>query len=411
MKNRKWYEWLLALVFAAMVGLCLALNMTGGQKEGMANLLVNVGMFVIVAAIFLSCDLGKFRPTDDLTADLDRMTAKIKSDALNSHDYLWDQYSAQEDGPFTDPRLKTLYQDYVFELKRIAASGKPYCKTTIENYINGDLVDTVLHRNQLNQVAGALTGLGILGTFIGLSLGLQNFNTGSTAQITGSIAPLMDGIKVAFHTSIYGMIFSLVFNYVYKRRIYDAEESVKEFTAAWRKYVIPDTEDDAMNRLIEVNEQQLAAFNTMGERMSKEIAAQMDPNFEKLGKLISDFEAVATEEQKDALRRIVNEFTAEMNRSLNDAFTKTAKTVDDQYRMQQMSAEEMQKFYKQVSDVNEEMQKELTSLQMQTENNLLMKKEWVNDMQAVVDACVAAAQSVDSLKEEVERFSKSRRRI
>ena len=78
---------------------------------------------------------------------------------------------------------------------------------------------------------------------------------------------------------------------------------------------------------------------------------------------------------------------------------------------EQMSAEEMQKFYKQVSDVNEEMQKELTSLQMQTENNLLMKKEWVNDMQAVVDVCAAAAQSVDSLKEEVERFSKSRRRI
>ena len=411
MKNRKWYEWLLAVVFAAMVGLCIALNMTGGQKESLANLIVNGGMFVIVAIMFLSCDLGKFTPLDSLTGDLDRMTEKIRSDALNSHEYLWEQYSAQEDGPFTNPKLKSLYQDYTFELKRIAESGKPYCKTSIENYINSDLIDTVLHRNQLNQVAGALTGLGILGTFIGLSLGLQNFNTGSTAQITGSIAPLMDGIKVAFHTSIYGMIFSLVFNYVYKRRIYDAEESVKEFTASWRKYVLPDTEDDAVNRLIEVNEQQLAAFNSMGERMSKEIAAQMDPNFAKLGKLITDFEAVATEEQKDALRRIVNEFTAEMNRSLSDAFTKTAKTVDDQYRLQQQSADEIQKFYRQIADVNEEMQKELTSLQMQTENNLLLKKEWVNDMQAVVDACAAAAQSVDSLKEEVERFSKSRRKI
>ena len=63
---------------------------------------------------------------------------------------------------------------------------RPYYKCDIEEYINFNLIDTVIHRNRMNQVAGVMTGLGILGTFIGLSIGLQSFNTGSTAEITNS---------------------------------------------------------------------------------------------------------------------------------------------------------------------------------------------------------------------------------
>ena len=48
MQNRRWYEWLLTLTYIAMVGLCVGLNLTTGQKEGMANLIVNAVMFLIV---------------------------------------------------------------------------------------------------------------------------------------------------------------------------------------------------------------------------------------------------------------------------------------------------------------------------------------------------------------------------
>ena len=121
------------------------------------------------------------------------------------------------------------YQDYQYELERIVHTDKTYYKCDIEDYIGFDLIDSTIHRDRLNQVAGVMTGLGILGTFIGLSLGLQSFNTGTTAEITNSIAPLMGGIKVAFHTSIYGMVFSLVFNYIYKRRLDDAENALNYF--------------------------------------------------------------------------------------------------------------------------------------------------------------------------------------
>ena len=51
-----------------------------------------------------------------------------------------------------------------------------------------------------------LTTLGILGTFVGITIGLLNFNS---QDIDGSIPALLEGLKMAFITSIAGMFFAL----------------------------------------------------------------------------------------------------------------------------------------------------------------------------------------------------------
>ena len=119
---------------------------------------------------------------------------------------------------FLEYETDSRYREFVRESERLRSPGKSAYRCDIEDFINSDMADVITHRTLTAQIPGALTGLGILGTFIGLSFGLQNFATGSTEEITGSIATLMSGIKVAFHTSIYGMVFSLIFNYVSKRK-------------------------------------------------------------------------------------------------------------------------------------------------------------------------------------------------
>lgn len=55
------------------------------------------------------------------------------------------------------------------------------------------------------------TTLGVLGTFVGIFFGLQNFDVD---KITESIPPLLEGMKTAFSTSIWGIILSLIFGKV-----------------------------------------------------------------------------------------------------------------------------------------------------------------------------------------------------
>jgi len=53
-----------------------------------------------------------------------------------------------------------------------------------------------------------LVSVGILGTFVGIFVGLFDFDVN---DIDGSIPPLLKGLTIAFTTSIIGMTFALLF--------------------------------------------------------------------------------------------------------------------------------------------------------------------------------------------------------
>ena len=59
-----------------------------------------------------------------------------------------------------------------------------------------------------SSIPGVFTTLGVLGTFIGIFIGLKSFDT---TNITESIPPLLEGLKTAFLTSIVGIICSVIF--------------------------------------------------------------------------------------------------------------------------------------------------------------------------------------------------------
>lgn len=336
MGKTRGYEILILLTYIAMSAVCIYMQFFSKNQTGdLTNLIVNVTMFVIVAAILTSCTFGSLVPTAKITADLIRVTEKIESDAKHSHSYLWEKYSEEKSELFEESRLQKQYRDYQYELERIVHTDKTYYKCDIADYIGYDLIDTVLHRERMNQVAGVMTGLGILGTFVGLSLGLQSFNTGTTAEITNSIAPLMSGIKVAFHTSIYGMVFSLVFNYVYKRRLDDAESAVRGFLSAYKKYVLPDTATDGINRLMELQQQQTEAITKLSQQFTEGLRDIIEPEFEHFDETLDKFARITTRNQMDQLNRIVDVFVAEMNKSLGSAFTNMAKVTNQTLTIQE----------------------------------------------------------------------------
>ena len=350
MRRKRGNEYLLLITYIVMAGVCVYLNLFSDEQSGdVTNLIVNIAMFVIVAIILLKCALGSLLPVSRIISDLDRVTDKIENDAKHTHRFLWEKYSDDKEELFKEKILKKQYQDYQYELERIVHTDKTYYKCDIGDYIGYDLIDSVIHRERLNQIAGVMTGLGILGTFIGLSLGLQSFNTGSTAEITDSIEPLMDGIKVAFHTSVYGMVFSLVFNFVYKKRLDDAEHAVHDFLSAYKKYVMPDTTTDGVNRLMELQQQQTEAIMSLSDTVAHQLSAGLkellEPQFDRFDETIENFANMATKSQMEQLNRIVDIFISELNRSLGNSFTKLSDTVNSTISLQKENERQMKEIF------------------------------------------------------------------
>lgn len=378
MHNRKWYDWLLALTYVAMVVVCILLTVLSADSLKLSSILVNGAMFVIVAVIFIACDRNCFQPVDEMVAELTEVTAKIRKDAMNSHEFLWNQYQQSKSPLFKQEILAEQYHDFLMELNRIerakGSADHAYYKCDVEEYINYELMDSVIHRNQLNQVAGVMTGLGILGTFIGLSLGLQSFSTGTTQEITNSVEPLMNGIKVAFHTSIYGLVFSLVFNFVYKKKLDEAETAVKEFLTAYKKYVLPDTATDGINKLMELQEKQTDAIRSLASTVSRDLSQGLSdllsPQFDRFDQTLASFGNMATRNQLDALSVVVNAFIAEMNKSLSNRFSQLAYTIDQIYLTQEKGTKQMEESMKMLQSAQSETEERINQTQTESEKRM-----------------------------------------
>ncbi len=374
MSRKRGYEILILITYIAMSAVCIYLQFFSQNQAGsLSNLIVNVTMLVLAGIIFASCVFGSLLPTASMTADLIEVAERFEEDAKTAHEYLWDKYIKDKDDMFENKRLLKQFRDYKHELERISRSSKTYYKCDIEDYIGYDLIDTVIHRERLSQVPGVMTGLGILGTFVGLSLGLQSFNTGTTAEITGSIEPLMNGIKVAFHTSIYGMVFSLVFNYVYKRRLDDAENALSYFLRNFRKYVLPDTEKDGVNKMMELQSQQAKALLDMSEalrtKFPEDLRDLLEPQFERLEGTIDSYSRMTTRNQMDQLSRIVENFVSEMNKTMEGSFANLSKVVNQTLYVQEENEKQLKDVFERNAAAADGMIK--TAIEMEKVTNQL----------------------------------------
>lgn len=70
-----------------------------------------------------------------------------------------------------------------------------------------------LSSNRIFQaIPGILTGLGVLGTFVGLGFGIGGLDLQDLKKLETSIVPLIQGCAVAFSTSVWGVGASLLFS-------------------------------------------------------------------------------------------------------------------------------------------------------------------------------------------------------
>ncbi|MCQ2532635.1 MAG: MotA/TolQ/ExbB proton channel family protein [Saccharofermentans sp.] len=173
-------------------------------------------VFVVFQAILMMVGfaLGIFRVSRYSRAfQIARVTMHRLKEEVQSND-MWVPLS-RLDNLFNYEPLDKVFDEY----KGLVSTDKN--KATgilpdIENVINEDTIAIKTVRNTINQVPETLTGIGILGTFVGLIIGVSSIGFSSVAAAVTSLQSLISGIEVAFYTSIVGIILSICFNLTYK---------------------------------------------------------------------------------------------------------------------------------------------------------------------------------------------------
>lgn len=324
------------LVITYIAVLLLMLFFMLSSEADVISIVINVAMLVIIAFVF-SFAKKKFKMMQKMTSEFYEATAIIKADSKKYQSYLWDQYKNESaEKLFLEENLLKSYEKYLDEMKRLEyLSGGSY-KCAIDNYINKEFLDIIASKNLLNLIPGVMTGLGILGTFIGLTFGLQQFNTGTAAEIADSIVPLMAGIKVAFYTSIVGMICSLMFNWLYKRVFEDTYTALEVFLDTYDLYV---TGDVAGNNASSTQNLLSGIPDAISEKIGIKLTEVLEPALERMNITMESFADRVSENQLEGVSKIVDHFVSEMNRSLGNGFRELGELIDQTCEFEKKNVE------------------------------------------------------------------------
>lgn len=178
--------------------------------------------------------------------------------------------------------------------------------------------------------AGTLVGLGLLGTFLGLTLGIQGFDSSNSDNIQSSIQSLLDGMGTAFLTSLLGMFLSLVYTIFEKvwrnglaKRLYDLNQKLDD------DYYIDDVELSAYNQKVissevtkkfseELNSVSNALFDRISPLMHYQNSEGHDvPVANAIREILTN-----NEEQTRALKSFSSDLALELNDRLDETLSR-----------------------------------------------------------------------------------------
>jgi gas vesicle protein len=155
-------------------------------------------------------------------------------------------------------------------------------------------------------IPGILVGLGVLGTFVGLQMGLASLQLADIEILERSIIPLIEGCAVAFSTSVWGVLTSLVFGFL---------EKIMEGIALTRVRILQNKLDSLFPRfvpeesIVDLEKSSRSTKETM-DGLAVAIGEHMQQAIARLGQEIKEAVASATKEGQAPLLELSAEMLA-----------------------------------------------------------------------------------------------------
>jgi hypothetical protein len=183
----------------------------------------------------------------------------------------------------------------------------------------------------------SFTGMGILFTFLGLAIGLSDFNSKTVDQI--AILSLIAGLKTAFSSSISGIISSVISSFFVKSILVDYHSSLEERSQRPALKLFENLEDGgliidrdpeinlAMSAKIAYDQLKVQKEDSLSIRSIELNINQIVPVVESTNSLLEDYLKRQSEMNSIALKEVMDTFNTEFGNSLKGHFEGMGQTL------------------------------------------------------------------------------------
>ena len=167
---------------------------------------------------------------------------------------------------------------------------------------------------EANGIPNYLISLGILGTFTGIFLGLLNFDEKNIQQ---SVPSLIEGMKLAFISSILGMFFAIL---IKRKYINDNTNKIKNDTLTEQETL---SIENALKSIIEIRASLIGKEESLLNQI-KQLKKEFTENLIKLGKAISGDDDSSLVTQLKLLRSESRDELSKLNTSVDKFYEEIA---------------------------------------------------------------------------------------
>ncbi len=265
------------------------------------------GAFVVALAHELIYLVRPSRQVKSVVADIDSLGIKIvskKDDVGRLHEVL-----SRVQGNLT--HCWSEFKDTLIEYH----DGSVFNAVDAESFFSAERVRSylVLPPRLVAELPSLLTAGGILGTFLGLALGLRDLNTTDPDLLAKGVQTLVGGISTAYYTSIWGVTASVLFLIVERNLSGELSKNVKRLVSKIDKLFQRKTEQAILVEMLEHTGElagTMKSFSTdlsdaVRKALEESVATHLAPHIARMTDLVSSVATHSRESQAEGVKSLV----------------------------------------------------------------------------------------------------------
>ena len=176
----------------------------------------------------------------------------------------------------------------------------------------------------LESMPGILVGLGVLGTFSGLSVSLFLVFpdlAGQNPNLKEAINTLISGASVAFFTSVVGLLCSLIFNFILDKKMSILQSSLNDFNFSLERNLKFVTEEHLLTNHLK----ELYQHGKYLENMDEKIALKIGDYIEQIGNKV---QGAISQGNQNISEKFLSDMANQITQGMGDFSRKQMENLD-----------------------------------------------------------------------------------
>ena len=292
--------------------------------------LIAIGFIGFIVFVTVYCLSSFSKKTKELEENIKSAIKALPKEDCRSQ-FVGNYHQINENLGSTKHIFKHLWKEFTEQLitdtekeKSFQNSIRPEKFFTLEYLLKKKNINSKL----LNSMPGILVGLGVLGTFVGLSISLYQISPDLATEDKNTkeaIQTLISGSSVAFFTSVAGLVCSLLFNWFLDNEISILQKHLNDFNSnleACLKFI---TEEHLSILNFKELKEQNRYLKGMDENIALKIGDQIGHRIEQMGKQIKD--SISTGNQNIS-EKFLSDIANTMTQDMGDFSRKQIESLD-----------------------------------------------------------------------------------